>query len=131
MAINMQNLTALAEKHFGCRDLNKIFHVKENASKAEGKSVKFVHIFFSQLVCFRLFSVQQSYKLLSRLVHPDRTRNSESTEKFQVLTQIYSVLMCQEKLKMFEIEKYVLILSDEEYTKSKMHYAGNQFSIPP
>lgn len=123
----MENLLMLAEKHFGSRDLNKIFHVKENASQAEGKSVWNPLIFscsnWNALDC--VLPVQHSYKVLSLLVHPDRTSDPEATEKFQALNQIYTVLMCQEKRQMYEIEKFVLILSDEEYAKCKMHYAGN------
>lgn len=33
----MENLIMQAEKYFGCRDLYKIFHIKENATQAEGK----------------------------------------------------------------------------------------------
>lgn len=122
----MEHLIVLAEKHFGSRDLNKIFHLKEGASETDGENVWNSIIFscFNWIVLDWLLLVQHSYKLLSLLVHPDRTSDTEATEKFQVLNQIYKVQMCQEKFRLYEVEKFVLILSDEEYAKSREHYAG-------
>lgn len=58
-------------------------------------------------------------------MHPDRAPyDPEATEKFQILGQIYAVLMSPEKRKMYEIEKSVVVVSDEEFAKCKMLYAG-------
>lgn len=76
------------------------------------------------------FLVQNSYKYLSLLVHPDRAANDpEATEKFQVLGQVYAVLMCEQKRHIYAMEKSVLIVSDEEYAKCKMLYAGENSNI--
>lgn len=77
-------------------------------------------------ILIAFFLVQHSYKLLSLLVHPDRAANDpEATEKFQILNQVYTVLISQNKRQLYEIEKSVFILSDEEYLECKMNYAGN------
>lgn len=77
------------------------------------------------LLCVFL-SVQQSYKALSLLVHPDRTGGgSEATEKFQVLGQVYDVLMNSPKRMTYDDEKFVVIVSEEKYTEAKTLYTGN------
>lgn len=80
--------------------------------------------YFRSRVCV-LFSVQQSYKALSLLVHPDRAGGgSDATEKFQVLSQVYNVLMSPQERSTYDCEKFVVIVSEEDYSKAKGLYAG-------
>lgn len=70
--------------------------------------------------------MSQSYKYLSFLMHPDRaSTDSEATEKFQIIAQIYAVLSDPEKRQMYDLEKFVIIASDEIYAKARDLYAGN------
>lgn len=74
--------------------------------------------------------MQQSYKALSLLVHPDRAGGgSDATEKFQVLSQVYNVLMNPQERLTYDCEKFVVIVSEEDYSKAKMLYAGNYLAI--
>lgn len=123
-------MLSLCKKHFGTRNLYKIFYVNENATAEECK-IWTMMICASQFSLFCvLLSVQQSYKALSLLVHPDRAGGGfEATEKFQVLGQVYKVLMSTQERMTYDQEKFVYIVSEEEYQKAKMLYSGNYLHV--
>lgn len=60
-------------------------------------------------------------------MHPDRAGSDpEATEKYQILNEIHGVLLNEEKRQLYDIEKYVYIVSDEELIKCKGNYIGSE-----
>nr|XP_019547668.2 J domain-containing protein CG6693 [Aedes albopictus] len=80
----MPSTLDLCERFFGSRDIYEIFKVNKNSQEGE---------------------IKKAYYKLSLKVHPDRvspTEKAEATEKFKVLSKIYSVLSDHDKRALYD-----------------------------
>lgn len=88
--------------------------------------------FFVMAIHFFNFAVHRAYKTLRKLFHPDYNAESvESTEKFQVLTNVHEFLMCAENRQMYDDTGKVrpdpaITVSDEDFENCKRSYQGNE-----
>lgn len=100
----------LCESFYGTRDVYKIFDVPKNAQEKE---------------------IKKAYYKLSLIVHPDRVKENEkteATEKFKVLSKIYSILSDKEKRALYD-EKGI-IDDDDDSTGTKWMTMWQQFFKP-
>lgn len=106
----MPSTLELCESFYGTRDVYEIFEVPKNAQEKE---------------------IKKAYYKLSLKVHPDRVKENEkadATEKFKVLSKIYSILSDKDKRALYD-EKGV-IDDDDDSTGTKWMTMWQQFFKP-
>lgn len=106
----MPSTLELCESFYGTRDVYKIFELPKDAQEKE---------------------IKKSYYKLSLIVHPDRVPESEkedATEKFKVLSKIYSILSDKDKRALYD-EKGV-IDDDDDSSGTKWMTMWQQFFKP-
>ncbi|EAT33882.1 AAEL013852-PA [Aedes aegypti] len=95
----MPSTQDLCEKFYGTRDIYEIFEVTKNAQESE---------------------IKKAYYKLSLKVHPDRVKQdekTEATEKFKVLSKIYSILSDREKRALYDEQGIIEDEDDSSGTK--------------
>lgn len=107
----MPSTLELCEKFYGTRDIYKLFEVDKDAPEKE---------------------IKKAYYKLSLRVHPDRVKENEkeeATEKFKVLSKIYSVLSEKDKRALYN-EKGIIDDDDDDSLGAKWMTMWQQFFKP-
>lgn len=106
----MPSTLELCESFYGTRDVYKIFEVAKNAQEQE---------------------IKKAYYKLSLKVHPDRVKENEkttATEKFKVLSKVYSILCDKDKRALYDEQG--VIDDDDDSNGTKWMTMWQQFFKP-
>lgn len=129
----------MCRKYFSTDNLYDVLKLPQNSSQSKsknGSSVEKKLLRRSFAIVFFYFNrissdsvVKKAYHTESLLFHPDKLGSADSTEKCKVLNLVYSILMDENRKKIYDERGIIMsendfILSDVEMERAIQKYAG-------